>query len=149
VKPPTAKIALLRSIPGLSVLDDRDAIRLSRVFDELHVAPGTVLARAGRPVRELVLIAGGEATLTRTGTVPHPLGPGDVVGAFPLVAATPHNCCVSARTPMRILVAHRRYLPEIMGHPVLVRYMVISLARQLQNPAEPPDTVKWARETRQ
>ena len=61
MKPPKAKIALLRSIPALSVLADRDAVRLSRVFDELDVPPGTVLASAGRPIHELVLIADGEA----------------------------------------------------------------------------------------
>lgn len=142
MKPPKAKIALLRSIPGLRELGERDALQLSLAFDELRVSAGTVLASAGRPVSELVLIVKGQAALT-SGNGQHLLGPGDFVGELALLGDVRHNYSVSAKTQMSLIVAARRSFATILEHPVLVRHLAKHLARRLQDAAqvtEPAET---------
>ena len=76
---------------------------LARHSDWLSVPAGTVLARAGRPAREVVAVLRGEVTaLTADGVERR--GPGTWVGADQVLDDTPHPATVVAGTGTEVLV---------------------------------------------
>ena len=135
----TRKADALRSLPGFAALAERDVARLAAIFDEVHVAPGTVLARAGQVTHELILFVEGEASATdeRTGARV-PLGPGHSVGDLAMLGHRAAPVTVVADTDARLLVAGPGTASTALAHPTVLRHVATNLATQL---LDPPPTV--------
>jgi CRP/FNR family transcriptional regulator, cyclic AMP receptor protein len=127
----TKTAALLRFLPGCGERGARELWRLAWQFDEVRVDAGTTLAYQGQPGLELCLIVDGEATVSVGRELVSVLGPGDVVGEATILGNGPHRCTVTARTPMRLLVAgsHCRHL--LRRDPVVLRQIATNLADRL------------------
>jgi hypothetical protein len=61
------RLRVLRALPELAHLSDSDLRRLLSPFDEITVPAGTVVARAGRPCAQYVVVLSGrlEASMDR------------------------------------------------------------------------------------
>ena len=137
-RPETPKAAALRSLPGFAALADRDLARLTVAFDDVRVAPGTVLARAGQVTHELILVVEGTATATneRTGTRA-PLGRGRCVGDVAMLGHGAAPVTVVTDTAARVLVAGPSTARTALAHPTVLRHVATNLADQLLGPPEP------------
>ena len=131
----TRKVAALRSFPDFAALADRDLARLAAVFDEVLVAPGTVLARAGQVTHELILVVDGAATATneRTGATAQ-LGRGQCVGDVAMLGHGAAPVTVVTDTEARVLVAGPRTARTALAHPTVLRHVATNLADQLLSP---------------
>lgn len=135
----TRKAAALRTLPGFAALADRDLARLAVVFDEVRVAPGTVLARAGQASHELILLVEGAATATNEQTGARTtLGRGHCVGDVAMLGHGAATATVVAETEARVLVAGPRTARTALAHPTVLRHVAAGLADQL---LDPPATV--------
>jgi len=128
----TRKAAALRSLPGFAALHERDLAQLATLFDEVIVAPATVLARAGQTTHELILIVAGVVTATdeRTGGQTR-LGTGHVVGDLAILGHGEPALTVVANTPVQALVAGPRSVRAALDHPTVLRHLATNLADQL------------------
>lgn len=80
-------LSALAGVAAFERYDARALAPLAQHADRLRLATGTVVARAGQPVREAVLVLRGEVAVITTGGVAR-RGPGTWIGADQLVAAT-------------------------------------------------------------
>jgi hypothetical protein len=126
----TRKAAALRSLAGFSALHDRDLARLATLFDEVRVAPATVLARAGQTTHELIVIVDGAATATDEHGAARHLGPGRCVGDLAVLG---HGDAVTVvtDTDAQLLVAGPRTIRAALDHPTVLRHVAVNLAEQL------------------
>jgi CRP-like cAMP-binding protein len=131
-KAASSKIALLRSVPGLAHLPDRELGRLALLFDDIRIDAGRVLAREGQASQELVLIVEGWAALSRHGQSVDALGPGQFVGETSILDHGAHADTVTARTPMRVLLAGRESFGALRNHPEVLRQIATNLAGRLR-----------------
>jgi CRP/FNR family transcriptional regulator, cyclic AMP receptor protein len=142
VKTRTPKIDLLRTIPGLTDLGDRDLGRLAPLFDDVRIDAGRVLAREGQSSHELVLIVEGWAALSRRGKPIDSLGPGQLLGEMSILDRAVHTATATAQTPMRILLAGRQQFATLRDDPNVLRQIAMNLAGRLRSyeaPVAPGD----------
>jgi len=128
----TRKAAALRSLAGFSALHDRDLARLATLFDEVRVAPATVLARAGQTTHELIVIVDGAATATDEHGAARHLGPGRCVGDLAVLGHGDAEVTVVTDTDARLLVAGPRTIRAALDHPTVLRHVAANLADQLR-----------------
>lgn len=110
----------LRRVAAFQHYTTRQLAPLTPNTDVLRVPAGRVLARAGRPVREIIVVLDGEidiADARRDGPV---VEPGVMIGGADSVARRAHSATVTTRTDGEVLVlaipAFRwavRYLPGL------------------------------------
>lgn len=94
------------ALAGVAPFDRYDARTLAplgRQADRLRVGEGTVLAHAGRPVREVIRVLAGRVAVITAGGV-ECRGAGTWIGADPLLASTPHPATVVAGAGVEVLV---------------------------------------------
>lgn len=134
---PRTKIDLLRAIPGLDALSDRDLTRLAPMFDDVRVDAGRVLAREGQPSNELMLIVEGRAGLSRRGKPIDGLGPGQLLGEMSILDRAVHTATATAQTPMHLLLAGRQQFGALRDDPDVLRQVAMNLAGRLRAYEEP------------
>ncbi|HSO94906.1 MAG TPA: cyclic nucleotide-binding domain-containing protein [Acidimicrobiia bacterium] len=127
-----SKIELLRSVPGLTTLGERDLARLAPLFDDIRIDVGKVLVREGQSSHELVLIVEGSAELTRGGNTVGAVGPGDFLGETAVLDRAAHTATATAATPMRILLAGRESFGKLRSEPDVLRQIALHLAGRLR-----------------
>jgi CRP-like cAMP-binding protein len=94
------------ALAGVAPFDRYDARTLAplgRHADRLRVREGTVLAQAGRPVREVIRVLAGEVAVITPGGVER-RGAGTWVGAEPMLARTAQRATVVAGPGLEVLV---------------------------------------------
>jgi CRP-like cAMP-binding protein len=114
-------VDLLRSLPGLAGIRDRDLARLAVRFDDVRVPAGAVLACEGRPCHELVLVVAGTAWSSVRGERGGHVARGGVVGECAVLGAGVHRTTVVSRTPMHLLVAGCDGCRRLRDEPVILR----------------------------
>jgi CRP/FNR family transcriptional regulator, cyclic AMP receptor protein len=139
-----SKIDLLRSVPGLTRLGQRDLARLAPLFDDARIDAGTVLAREGQSSHELVLIVEGWAALTRGGKPIDAVGPGQFLGEMSILDRAAHNATATAQTPMRVLLAGRETFGTLRSDPDVLRQIALNLASRLRSYESPRSTAGTA-----
>lgn len=72
--------------------------------DRVRVPEGTVLAREGGLVHEMVVVVDGEVVASRRDGGERRLGTGARIGAHELVTGAPHSDTVVARSALEVLV---------------------------------------------
>jgi CRP/FNR family transcriptional regulator, cyclic AMP receptor protein len=132
MKTARSKIALLRSVPGLTTLGVRDLARLAPLFDDVRIDAGEVLVREGQPTHELVLIVEGSAELSRGGNPVGAVGPGEFLGETSILDRAAHPATATASIPMRILVAGRESFGTLRSDPDVLRQIAVNLAGRLR-----------------
>ena len=126
------KVAVLRSLPGLAGVPDRELVPLASLFDEAGVEAGHVLTREGASGRELFLVVTGQAEVTLRGDMLATVGPGEFVGEMTIFDGAPRSATVTAVTPMRLLVAGSQTFGTLLAHPAMVRCLAATLAARLR-----------------
>ncbi len=125
-----SNVDLLRSVPGLAGIRDRDLARLASGFDELRVAAGSVLAREGRPAHELVIVLAGFAALSVRGVPAGDVDAGGVLGETAVLGAGAHRATAVSRTGMHLLVAGCDGCRRLRDEPAILRLIARDLARR-------------------
>jgi CRP-like cAMP-binding protein len=94
----------LASVAPFDRYRTRSLRRLAAHADRIRVAEGTVLAREGGLVREMVVILDGEVVASGHDGRERRLGAGARIGACELLTGAPHPATVVARTALEVLV---------------------------------------------
>ena len=126
------KVGILRSVPTLSGLANRELASLASHFDDVQVDAGERLIREGEPGREIFLVVEGEAVVSLRDDALATVGPGEFVGEMTVFERVPRSATVTALTPMRVLVAGVRSFDVLRCHPALLRHLATTVARRLR-----------------
>lgn len=121
------KVELLKRLPSLAGLPDRELATVAPLVDDVRVDAGTVLAREGDTCHAVALILEGSATVTAGGVARGTLGSGDLVGDLALLEGLPHDSTVVASSPVRLLVAGPESDRALLNHPAVRICMASSL----------------------
>jgi CRP-like cAMP-binding protein len=94
----------LKRVPLFNSLTERQLKRLSRLFRERELLPGTAVVQESRMSGVgFFVIAAGEATVSVGGTEVATIGPGDHFGELALISERERTATVTARTHLRCL----------------------------------------------
>ena len=129
---------LLRAVPSLERLSERDLERIAAVLAERTVAAGSILVEEGAAGQDSFLIVEGDACVTTGGVTVARVGPGEFVGELALLTDRPRCATVRAETPMRLLVLDRATLASLID-PV-TEALLGTLARRLRRDADRNDS---------
>ncbi len=128
------KLELLHRIPLFSGLDKRQLLRLGQLTDEVDVADGRVLMRAGERGDELFIIIQGTLRVELEDRVVLQRGPGEFVGEIALVDDGPRTATVVSEGPARLLVVGRRAFHALMEEFPPIQLVVLrELARRVRH----------------
>jgi CRP-like cAMP-binding protein len=127
------KAQLLERLPLFEGCGPRELAAIGALFDEVTVAPRTVLVREGTPGLECFFVVAGEATVTLRGDVLGLVCPGDVVGELALLDASPRAATVVADTEMTLLTLDPRAFGDLISsHPAVLRRLLVATALRLR-----------------
>ena len=126
------KVALLRGLPSLAAVRERDLATVAPMVEELEVPAGTVLVTEGATCHEVLLVLDGQAVVSVGGAPVGRVGPGDVVGDLAVRQGTPHDTTVTAEGPIHVLVAGPESYRAFVRHPVIVRAAAAGLSDRLR-----------------
>jgi len=99
------RIAQLHNMELFRACRPKQLARIAGVLTEAAVPAGDVLTHEGAHEHEQCLvIADGEATVSRDGVELATLGPGALVGEMALLDHGPRSATVTALSPLRVLV---------------------------------------------
>ncbi len=103
-----AKIDLIKRVPLFAHCSRRDLDQIASIADEIDLPGGKELTREGAPGREFFILVEGDADVRKNRRRIDRLGPGDFFGEIALLEQDRRTASVVARTPMRVVVMHRR-----------------------------------------
>ena len=129
---------LLRAVPSLERLSERDLERIAAVLAERTVAAGSILVEEGATGQHSFLIVEGDACVITSGVTVARVGPGEFVGELALLTDRPRCATVRAETAMRFLVLDRATLASLID-PV-TEALLGTLARRLRRDADLNDS---------
>ena len=119
------KIDRLRRLPLFTACSDAEMRSLASVMDEVEVAPGAVLAREGRLMREFIVLAGGRAAAWSEGKQVDLLTFGERIGDTELITGETASVTVIAETPCKLVVTDaRRFYALIEQTPSVARHLL-------------------------
>ena len=122
----------LAAVPMFRACSSKELLLVSSLVEDVHIEPGTMLAREGRIENELFVIVEGTAQITRAGKKVATLGPGDYFGELGLLDPARRNATVTATTPMEVLVISRRELYGLLQQvPGVALSLLTGMARRL------------------
>ena len=110
---------LLRAVPSLERLSERDLERIAAVLAERTVAAGSIFVEEGATGQHSFLIVEGDACVITGGVTVARVGPGEFVGELALLTDRPRCATVRAETVMRLLVLDRAAL-AILGRALVI-----------------------------
>jgi CRP-like cAMP-binding protein len=100
------------AVPGLAPAQVRRLLKAGRWLDG---EAGTVLARQGEPVANLVFLVSGEVAITMDDHVVGSCSAGDFVGEISVSTGIPATASAIAKTPIRYLAFERRFLMQLLN----------------------------------
>ncbi len=109
------KIDLIGGLSLFAGLSRRRLREASQVFDVVDLDKGAELTSQGHLGQEFFVVVEGVASVERDGTTIGAVGPGEIVGELAVLDTPTRTATVTARTPMRVLVAERRALAPLLG----------------------------------
>jgi CRP/FNR family transcriptional regulator, cyclic AMP receptor protein len=133
------KVEALGRCPLFDGLSKRELAQIARMTDDVDLAAGAVLWRAGSIGHEFCVIVEGEADVTRDGRRIATCGAGDFLGEIALLEHVPRTATVTARTPLRVFVLTSRSLRTLLDSNAGVERKVLrALARRVLELAGDP-----------
>lgn len=136
-----SRAILLRRLPGLRQLGDRELNRLARSCDEIHLPAGAVLTREGRVGDDCFLIIDGEVDVTIGGRSVARVGPGEFVGEMALVSGGFRSATVRAATPMHLFTMHKSVFAALLEHSSVTRTLLTQMTDRLRGAEAAPESV--------
>ena len=126
-------VELLRKVPFLAPLKDRDVKRLAESMRDHTVVAGEEIVTQGEGAIAFFILLAGEATVTVDGAVQRKLGPGDHFGEIALVLPdTARTASVIADTDVQLgALATWNFRPFVAEHPEVTWPLLETLARRL------------------
>jgi len=122
----------LRQVPLFASVSKKHLDEIGKIFDEIEVKTGEVLAKQGAKGQELVFILEGEAKVERDGMVINCLSANNFFGEIALLDGKERIATVTAETDMRLLVMHRRFFDKLLQEsPDLQEEIIFALCRYL------------------
>jgi len=122
----------LRQVPLFASLSKKHLDEIGKIFDEIDVKTGEVLAKQGAKGRELVFILEGEAKVERDGIVINRLSANNFFGEIALLDGKERLATVTAETDMRLLIMHSRFFDKLLeDSPDLQVEIIFALCRYL------------------
>lgn len=116
------KVELLSSLTLFADLPRKRLREIATVFDVVDLEPGHELTAQGQLGHEFFVVVSGVASVERDDEMIGAVGPGEIVGELAVLDTPTRTATVTARTPMRVLVAERRSLAPLLGRiPLLAR----------------------------
>ena len=129
--------ACAAGVPFLRALPDAALAELGPSMRHRHAARGQVLAYAGDPITQLVVVAQGRLVLSQSTPggreqVLRTLGPGEFLGELGLFISAVHEGDLVALEPSDVCLVSRQAVQELMHrHPDVSVRLVEALARRL------------------
>jgi CRP-like cAMP-binding protein len=123
-----ARVRLFRSCTP----DELD--RIASATTEVDVAPGEVLCQEGEAGHEFFVVVKGDARVAMSDREIATLGPGSFFGEMALIDGGPRIATITAVSPMRLLVLHRRDFRLLLSsRPVLVAEVVAVIGERMRS----------------
>jgi CRP-like cAMP-binding protein len=99
-----AKVELIKRVPLFERLSRRELEEIASLADELDLPAGRKLTKEGAAGHEFVVLAEGEADVTKNGKTINRLSSGDFLGELALVTGRPRTATVTTTSDTRLLV---------------------------------------------
>lgn len=114
---PTAKIAVLRTVPLFASLPPPVLEGLAGALQERKLLAGAVLLREGEPGQHYFIIGSGNLEVSQAGRKLRQLGTGRAVGEIALLRDIPRTATVTATAPSTVYQLDRDpFLAAVTGH---------------------------------
>jgi CRP-like cAMP-binding protein len=128
---PSNVLAYFKRIPLFSNVSKRGLRRAVQSATEIDEPEGTVLVREGDTGRELYVIVGGRAAVTRKGRKLTELGPGDFFGELAFLSHAQRTATVTATSEVRLMILGPRELEILLEHepPIGLRMLEVVAQR--------------------
>ena len=133
-----ATVDVLRKVPLLAGLSERELRSMSRRFRELSVKAGDAVVTEGKGGAGFFVIAGGAAEVQTGGLVVTTLGPGDHFGEISLIDAGPRSATVVAASDLTLLgLSSWEFKPFVEEHPNVAWKLLQALVGRLREAERP------------
>jgi cAMP-dependent protein kinase regulator len=129
------KVEMLKSVPRLNAMRDRDLAELAKLVEVVDLPAGTVLTEQGHLGYETLILVEGRAAVTIDDRVVNELGPGEFVGEMAQLDHGVRTATVTALTPVTALVIGPRVFPTLAATaPVALAMLdgIVGRMRQAQ-----------------
>jgi len=130
---PQEVIRHFQAVPLFQSVSKKGIRAIISAATEVDVPAGKVFLREGEFGRELYVVLGGEALVTRTGTRLSTMGPGDFFGELAFLDGSTRTATVAARTDMRVMVLGPREFDGIVERePAIAKRLLETMARRIR-----------------
>ncbi len=127
----------LKDVPLFASLSHREREQVARWADEVEVAEGRKIVPQDAFGYEFFVIEEGEAEVVKDGELLRELGPGDFFGEIALLEAERRTASVVARSPMQLVVLHRRDFRHIQREmPKVAEQVEQALRERFRSPSD-------------
>jgi CRP-like cAMP-binding protein len=131
---PSSRIDFLRQVPFFEGLPDKTLGQIDSHLDEVSVPAGRTLTEQGRGAYETFIVAEGTAEVRVSGEVVGETSVGELIGEIGVLKNRLRSATVTAKTPMRLLVAGPRELDWLFDDPTLGERVQANLDKHLAGP---------------
>ena len=130
---PPVPVDVLRRVPLLAGLAERDLAQLADRFHERSFREGAVVLEEESAGTTFFVIAEGDASVSVRGEVRATLGPGDYFGEMAVVDEGVRSASVTAATDLRtFFLTPWEFRPFVEDHPEVAWKLLQNLARRLR-----------------
>ena len=127
------QVDILKRVPLLSGLDDRQLERLARSMKERTFPAGSTVTSEGATGTGFFVIAEGTASVTVGGEERARLGPGDYFGEIALIDQDVRSASILAETDLRCYgLTPWEFRPFVEEHPEVAWTLLRTLAQRLR-----------------
>jgi len=128
------KLDLLRGVPLFGTCDSMELEHISRLFDEIDVPDGYVIAREGLRDGQFAIIVEGTVRLERAGKEFQRIGPGEYLGEMALIDDGPRTASAISDGPVKLLVTAPKEFHTLLNDSVSIRASIFeTLARRIRH----------------
>jgi CRP-like cAMP-binding protein len=127
------KLDLLRGVPLFGTCDSMGLQHIIRLFDEIDVPDGYVIAREGLRDGQFAIIVEGTVRLERAGKEFQRIGPGEYLGEMALIDDGPRTASAVSDGPVKLLVMAPKEFQTLIHDEVSIRASIFeTLARRIR-----------------
>lgn len=125
---------VLRNVPLLSGLDERELQTLAQSFKDRRFDAGETVAREGDSGVGFFVVEDGKATVTVRGEEVGRLGPGDHFGEIAIIDQGARSATITAETPLQVWgMTFWDFRPIVEGNAQLAWKLLQALAHRLRD----------------
>jgi CRP-like cAMP-binding protein len=131
------KVNLLQKAPVFVGVRTESLARVAAIAREVSCDARQLLFRENDAADTMFLILEGKVTLTRDGKEPQEVGPGELLGALPLLAGESHSQSAMAAQSVRALQIEQQDLYDAMAEDFnITRGVLRALVHATPNPTK-------------